>query len=87
MVNIFQHQNTTSQNTVLDGDPNIRVVRHRLLQRERADDGEVVPSAGEFFEQRLEPVEVTFERHRRENEYIRASGNSRDRDEQCTIDN
>lgn len=87
MVNIFLYQNTTSQNTVLNGDLNILVVRHRLLQRERANDGEVVSSAGEFFEQRLKPVKVTFERHRRENEYICASGDSCDRGEQCTIDN
>lgn len=77
---------TTSQNTVIDGDWNIRVVGHRFLQRERADDGQIVPSVSELFEQRLEPKKVTFERHRRENEYICAlATNDCDCGEQRTV--
>lgn len=63
---------SSSSQTSLFGDERsyVRVVGHRTVERKRTGDGEVVPSARQFFEQRQEPAKVALGRQRHEHQYV-----------------
>jgi len=51
-----------------------------ISQRERADHGDVVATAGQLLEHRLEPSEVALQRHGHERQNVRGESGRRRQD-------